>query len=1045
MWITRTSINQPVFATMMMVALCVLGIFSYNRLRVERMPDIEIPFVFIQIQYPGAAPEAVENDITKPVEEVVNTVNGVKIIRSNSFEGRSETYIEFRLDTNMERAVQDVRDKIAMIRPTFPREARDPLVLRGDFDNAQPVVSLAVTSPTRSLRSLTTLTDQVIVKRFQNVPGVGQVQVSGGVARQVLVNLRPAQMQAQSVGVDEIVAAIRAANMDVPAGKIVHGPAEQLVRIEGRIKEPAGFGKIIVARRAKGPVRLDQVADIVDGEREADSLSRINGQPGLTIAVLKVQDANIVEVGNGAKAAAEALKKVLPPDVELKLVYADVDFIEKALNGVKTTIVEGALLTVFIVFLFLHSWRSTIITGLTLPISVIATFIAVHLFGFTLNFLTLMALSLCIGLLIDDAIVVRENIVRHLGMGKDHYSAARDGTDEIGLAVMATTFAIVAVFVPIAFMSGIIGKFFFQFGVTVAVAVLVSLFVSFTLDPMLSAIWRDPPEGRFRRVPWLGRMMGRIENGVEWAHHRYGELLEWALANRKKVLAIAVAVFVSSFFVLPLVGTEFVPEADEGRTSFRLTTPVGSSLEYTDAKTRQVEEILRRFPEVEVMAANVGTGEGRNVARIEVRLSPRGQRPHLSQKAFEAKVREKIRAIPGIELAVGYNRPIWINLLGPSNEGLETVSNEVMDRIGRIKGITDLESSLKANNPAITIKVNDELASDLGLTVAQIGAAVRPLVAGDVIGHWLAPDGQNYEVNVQLPKSDRRIAADLGELHVVSSKPGPDGAPILVPLRQVVEFRNSTSPQIIKRQELQRRVGIYANVEGRPSGDVGKEVQEMLKTITLPPGYRFDVAGQTQDMQESFTAAVAALGMAVIFIYIILASQFGSFLQPLAIMASLPFTLIGVFLALLVTGSTLNIFSIIGIIMLMGLVTKNAILLVDFTNHGRREGKSQHDAILAAGQVRLRPILMTTMAMIFGMLPMAIGSTDGGEQNGPMGRAVIGGIITSTLLTLVVVPVLYTYLDAWGRRFSAWFARGAPAGHAGGALPMQAPSKPADD
>jgi len=1033
MWITRTSINQPVFATMMMVALCVLGIFSYNRLRVERMPDITIPFVFIQINYPGAAPEAVENDITKPVEEVVNTVNGVKIIRSNSFEGRSETYIEFRLDTNMERAVQDVRDKIAMIRPGFPREARDPLVLRGDFDNAQPVVSLAVMSKTRSLRELTTITDQVIVKRFQNVPGVGQVQTSGGVARQVLVNLKPAQMQSQAVGVDEVIAAIRAANMDVPAGKIVHGPAEQLVRIEGRIKEPAGFGRIIVARRAKGPVYLDQVADVVDGEREADTLSRINGQPGLTISVLKVQDANIVDVGNGAKAAARDLAKVLPPDVELKLVYADVDFIEKALNGVKVTIVEGALLTIFIVFLFLHSWRSTVITGLTLPISVIATFVAVHLFGFTLNFLTLMALSLCIGLLIDDAIVVRENIVRHLGMGKDHYRAAREGTEEIGLAVMATTFAIVAVFVPVAFMAGIIGKFFFQFGITVAVAVLVSLFVSFTLDPMLSAIWRDPPENRFRYVPWLGRVMGRIEDGVEWAHHRYGVLLEWALVNRKKVLAIAVGVFVSSFFVLPLVGTEFVPESDEGRTSFRLTTDVGSSLEYTDAKTRQVEEILRRFPEVKVMAANVGAGEGRNVARIEVKLTDRRERPHLSQKQFEAKVRELIRSIPGVELSVGYNRPIWINLLGPSNEGLQRVTDDVMARIAKVKGIVDLESSLKANNPAITIKVNNELASDLGLTVSQIGAAVRPLVAGDVIGHWLAPDGQNYEVNVQLPKSGRRITSDLGELHIVSSKPGPDGSPVLVPLRQVVEFQNSTSPQIIKRQELQRRVGIYANVEGRPSGDVGKEVQELLKTITLPPGYRFDVAGQTQDMQESFTAAMAALGMAVIFIYIILASQFGSFLQPLAIMASLPFTLIGVFLALLVAGSTLNIFSIIGFIMLMGLVTKNAILLVDFTNQGLREGKSRHDAILAAGQVRLRPILMTTMAMIFGMLPMAIGSADGGEQNAPMGRAVIGGIITSTMLTLVVVPVLYTYLDTWGRKAKAWFTGGSPASHAGGA------------
>jgi len=551
----------------------------------------------------------------------------------------------------------------------------------------------------------------------------------------------------------------------------------------------------------------------------------------------------------------------------------------------------------------------------------------------------------------------------------------------------------------------------------------VSLFVSFTLDPMLSAIWHDPPEGRFKRFPWIARVMARIESRIEWAHEVYGKLLEWALVNRKKVLAIALAIFISSFFVLPMVGTEFMPETDEGRTSFRLTTPVGSSLEYTDAKTRQVEDLLKKYKEVEFVTANVGTGEGRNVARVEVRLVDRHVTPRRSIKDFEKVVRKEIQAIPGIELAVGYNRPIWINLLGPSPEGLEKITNETLAKMAQIKGITDLESSLKAQNPAIVIKMNNELASDLGLTVQQIGAAVRPFVAGDQISKWLAPDGQNYDVNVQLPKSGRRVTADLGELHVMSSKTTADGQPILVPLRQVVDFVPATSPQIIKRQDLQRRVGLYANVEGRPSGDVGKEVEALIKATPLPPGYRWDIAGQQQDMQESFNAALAAVGMAVIFIYIILASQFGSYMQPLAIMASLPFTLIGVFLALLFTGSTLNIFSIIGIIMLMGLVTKNAILLVDFTNQGLREGKSQHDAILAAGQVRLRPILMTTAAMIFGMLPLAAGLSDGGEQNAPMGRAVIGGVITSTLLTLVVVPVLYTYLDAWGRRMKARITR----------------------
>ncbi|QJR16122.1 efflux RND transporter permease subunit [Usitatibacter palustris] len=1026
MFITRVSINNPVFATMMMVALCVLGIFSYNRLRVERMPDFNNPNVYISVAYPGAAPEAIENDITKPIEEAINSVNGVKMIRSNTLEGRAETYVEFRLDADMARSIQDVRDKIAAIRPGFPRDAKEPLVVRSDSENSSPVMWLAVTSPTRSLRELSTLTDQVIVKRLQNVAGVGQIDSGGGVTRQVQIQLKPSQMHSQGVGVDEIMGAIRAANMDVPAGRVENGPTEQLVRVEGKIKNPAGFGRIIVARRANGPVYLEQVADIVDGEREASSLSRLNGTPAITIDVLKVQDANIVEVGNGVKKALEDLKKVLPPDVKIQITGASVDWIEKALSGMKTTILEGALLTIFIVFLFLHSWRSTIITGLTLPIAVIATFVAVYVFGFTLNFLTLMALSLCIGLLIDDAIVVRENIVRHLAMGKDHYRAAKEGTEEIGLAVMATTFAIVAVFIPVAFMSGFIGKIFFQFGITVAVAVLVSLFVSFTLDPMLSAIWHDPPGNRFKRLPWLAKVMDKVEAGIEWAHHRYGVLLEWSLLNRLKVLATALVIFISSFFVLPLIGTEFVPETDEGFVSFRLTTPVGSSLEYTDAKTRQVEEIVRTFPEVEFMTARVGAWEGRNSARVNVQLVDRHKVKRPSQKDFETKARKKIQTIPGIELSVGWNRPIWINILGNNNEALQNLSDELLEKIAKIPGIVDLESSLKASNPAITMKVNNELASDLGLTVQQIGNAVRPFVAGDVVSYWLAPDGQNYEVNVQLPRDGRRIASDLGDLRVVSSKPAADGSPVLIPLRQVVDFQNSTSPQIIKRQELQRRVGIYANVEGRPSGTVGDEVKALLKTIELPPGTRFDVAGQQQEMQESFQAAVAALGMAVIFIYIILASQFGSFLQPVAIMASLPFTLIGVFLALLLTGTTLNVFSVIGIIMLMGLVTKNAILLVDFTNQGMKAGKSRHDAILEAGQVRLRPILMTTAAMVFGMLPMAIGSSDGGEQNAPMGRAVIGGIITSTLLTLVVVPVIFTYLDSFGRWVSARLTRSRP-------------------
>ncbi len=1015
MWLTRVSIGNPVFATMVMVGLAVLGMFSYARLSVEQMPEVNLPFVLVMTAYPGAAPEAVENDVTKPLEYAINTVAGVKLIRSNSLEGQSQVFAEFRLATDMTRAMQDVRDKVALARPAFPREVKDPLVIRADAENTQPVVSLAVLSPSVDLRELTTLTDQTIVKGLENVPGVARIDVSGRVTRQILIQVKPQALAALGIGVDQVVSAIRAANQDVPAGRITHGAQDAVVRVEGKIRDPREFGRIIVAQQGGGVVYLSQVADVIDGEKEETSYARINGRRAITLDLQKAQDANIVATGHAVADAVGALRERLPKDVELSVVNSSSEQVEAAVNRVKQTIVEGAALTVLIVFLFLHSWRSTVITGLTLPISVIATFIALHAFGFTLNFLTLMALSLCIGLLIDDAIVVRENIVRHLAMGKDHVTAAREGTDEIGLAVLATTFAIVAVFVPIAFMTGIIGRFFFQFGLTVAVAVLVSLFVSFTLDPMLSSVWHDPPERRFRRVPWLGRLMAAVERGIDAVHVVYGVTLRWALAHRVKVLLLATALFFGSFALVPLIGTEFVPEGDSGFISLRLNTPVGSSLEYTDGKVREVEAALAAFPEVALKMTTVGTDEGRNYARVNLKLVPRAQR-RRTQKELEIAIRAVLRPIAGIELAVGFNRPIFVNVLGPDPETLSVLIRDLQAKVARIPGIADLETSDKAANPALSVRLNQAAAADLGITVAQVGATLRPLIAGDTVSYWLATDGQNYEVNVQLPRGSRRLAADLGNLYLTTARRGPDGETRMVPLRQIADIVETTSPQIIKRQDLQRRVALYANAEGRPSGDVGNDVQKLVKETTLPPGYRFSIGGQQQEMTESFQAALAALALAVVFIYLILASQFASFLQPLAIMASLPFSLIGVFLGLLLTGTTLNIFSIIGFIMLMGLVTKNAILLVDFANRARRAGAAVPAALLEAGQVRLRPILMTTAAMVGGMLPLALGLGEGGETQAPMGRAIIGGVITSTLLTLVVVPVLYTYLEGWAER-----------------------------
>ena len=1039
MWITRTSINQPVFATMVMLALVVLGLFSYRLLPVEEMPEISMPEAYITVDYPGASPEAIEDDVIKPIENVINSVDGVRNIYATARESQAFFSIDFRLETDVIAATQEIRDKVAQIRSTLPREVREPKIERASSESQQgAAVELVVYSNTRSLREVSTLVDQQIVKRLQNSYGVGHIEVGGSAERQVQVYLRPEQLQSLRVGVDQVIAAIRAANQDLPAGSISRAASEQLVRVEGRIKDPRGFERIIVANQGGAPVYLGQVADVVDGEAEEMSIARVDGMRSVSLAVFRAQQANLVKVGAGVEEAIVELQGRLPEDVKIRTLWSDAKWIEGSLDRVKETIFEGAMLTILIVFLFLHSWRSTVITGLTLPISAIATFIALHALGFSLNFMTLMALSLCIGLLIDDAIVVRENIVRHSLMGKSHREAALQGTQEIGVAVMATTFAILAVFIPVAFMSGVIGRFFLQFGITVAVAVLVSLFVSFTLDPMLSAMWPDPSEGRFRRVPWLGRVMERVERVVEGAHVVYDRLLGWALSGRRygwrwasvsprgALLAVAAVSFFGSFMIVPLIGTEFIPQQDEGMVSMRLNTPIGSSLQYTDAKVRDAEAAIREIPGVEAIVTTVGTDEGKNYARLTVVLADLQKSERPPQSEFEQTIRERLSRMAGLTVSINQNnRPVSISLLGPDSGKLTELSNELMARLAKVPGIADLESSEKGANPTVAVRINNELASDLGLTTAAIGSALRPLIAGDQISTWLGPDGQDYDVIVQLPKERREIAADLGDLYVASARLDANGAPLLVPLRQVADFVETGSPQQIKRLNLQRRVSIYANAQGRASGDVGTDAQHIVESMKLPPGYRFDVGGGQQEMNQTFSAAMASLGLAVIFIYLVLASQFGSFIQPIAIMVSLPLSLIGVLLALLVTGTTLNIFSIIGFIMLMGLVTKNAILLVDFTNQALRAGRSLHEAIREAGQVRLRPILMTTMAMIFGMLPMAIGVGQGGEMLAPMGRAVIGGVITSTVLTLLIVPVLYKYLYTLGERVKAFWHRKA--------------------
>ncbi len=832
MWFTRVSIHNPVFATMMMAALLVLGVFSYSRLPVEQFPDVSFPVVVVETEYPGASPENVEEEVTRKIEESVNTVSGIKTLSSRSYEGRSVVIVEFDLTMEPKLAAQDVREKVALIRPTFRDEIKEPKVSRFNPDDF-PVVSVAVVSAAQGLRELTTLADQVVKKRLENIAGVGQATLVGGVKREIKVYLNLEALEAQKVGADQVIQALRTENQELPAGSITSASQERIVQIRARLNAPQDFRNLIVARRGGKPVTLGQVAEIEDGQQEEESLALINGQRALSIDVVKAQGENTIAVVDGVRGAVREMQALLPADVKLDIVRDASVGIRNSVKDVRATLIEGALLTIAIVFLFLASWRSTVITGLTLPIALIGSFLFMYALGFTLNVLTLMALSLSVGLLIDDAIVVRENIVRHVAMGKDHHTAALEATQEIGLAVLATTFSIVAVFLPVGFMGGIIGRFFHQFGLTVVAAVLISMFVSFTLDPMLSSIWRDPEaEGQFGKGP-LGRLLAWFHRLMERLSAGYERVLGWSLAHRKAVLAIAAASFLAAFPLMKFLGSEFVPEPDLSELQVQFKTPVGSSLALTQSKAEQAEAALREFPEVKYTYATVNTGTvlGKHRVNIFVQLVPRKERSR-SQNELTRPMRERLARIAGIELtqigaykSVSSGKPLQVSILGQDRAVLSSIARQVTAAMREVRGAVDVESSDEAAKPQFSVVLKRELASDLGIGVAQLAATLRPLLAGQAVGNWRAPDDQYYDVQVRLARSDRARAADLGRVPLVSSQAEPGGGPRMVALREIVDVEEGAGAQQINRKEQLREVLVTANVFDRPAGDAADGAQ----------------------------------------------------------------------------------------------------------------------------------------------------------------------------------------------------------------------------
>ncbi len=1027
MFLSDVSIKRPVFATMMMVALVVLGVASYQRLAVDEYPDVTYPIITVSVSYPGASPEVVERVVSRPIETALNTVDGLYELTSTSSEGSSNVRLQFKLGVDPTKMQPEVSAKVGRIRRQLPFDIQEPVISRFD-PNDQPILTVAVLSRERSLRELTDLGDQVIRPRLESVNGVGGVQLSGAATREIHVELDPAAMRANSLSPDQVSTAIDRENREVPAGRIKQGDTERGVRVTGRLIDPLTFKNLVVAVRNGVPVRVRDVATVLDTIAERRSASLYKDTVALSLDVLKISGSNTVQVADNIKAVLADIERQLPSDVNLRLTRDDSRRIRASLEDVEISIIVGALLTVLIIYLFLNSWRSTVITGLTLPVSIISAFFAMWALGFTVNTMTLLALSLAIGLLIDDAIVVRENIVRHVAMGKDHHRAAKEGTDEIGLAVFATTAAVVAVFIPVAFMGGQIGKIFFQFGVTVSFAVIVSLFVSFTLDPMLSSVWHDPEAMEHGEEAWahagpVRRIALRFDRWFERMADHYPAMLRWAMKRRWLVVGGAIGSVVIAGLIYAQLGFTWMPDFDGGEFSVSFRTAPGSNLAYTLGKGRELDAFIRKEFDADLDFTSLSTGGrggGINNGSINMRLKPRRERPH-SQFEIQTKLRASLGKFPGISASIGQTQtifggrgaPITVNVQGPEPQRLKLIASQVLDAMKKVPGIAEPQSSDEGNIPQLNINVDRQQAWAAGLGINSIATTLQPLFSGFRASVWQDPAGFTHDVVVIFPDSLRRTQSDVSNILINGS--GIDSRtnlPAGVMLSQVADIQPGVGPQQIERRALERQIRINAQVlPNAPIGDVADRVRIAIDSLVLPPGYRTVFTGSVQDLNDTKRYVGEALTLAVIFIYLILASLFGSFLQPLSIMLALPLSFLGVALGLLVTKGTINVMSMIGIIMLMGLVTKNGILLIDFVNQRREEGEDRLQAILESGRIRLRPIIMTTVAMIFGMLPLAFAIGEGAEQRAPMAHAVIGGLITSTLLTLFVVPVVYSLLD----------------------------------
>lgn len=1012
MFLTDLSLKRPVLVTVTMLALVALGIISYTGLGINEWPEVEFPYVAVTIVEPGASPEQVENNIAREVEDAIGQVSGVKHVSSIIQEGVALVFAEFTLETVPATAAQDVRDKIGSIRGKLPEDAQEPVISRYD-PAAEPVMSLAL-SGSKPLPEITTLVNDNIRKRIESVNGVGVVNVLGEQLKEVQIQLDQTKMAAYNLTTLEVMNALGYENLEAPVGNVTTNERKITLRTSGKIQKMADFNNIPIAKRKGVQLYVRDIAKVISEVKEPESISLFQGKPTIGVDIIKQSGSNTVIVADNVRKVVEELKPTLPEGVSLNIVKDNSVNIRNAVDDVIKTIIEGGILAILTVLLFMGNWRTTIISGIAIPTSIISTFFVMKVLDYTLNSMSLMALSLSVGLLIDDAIVVIENIERHMHMGKSPLAAAKDASAEIGLAVIATTFTLVAVFLPMGMMSGITGKFFKQFGITVVVAVMVSLLVSFTLVPLFSSRYLKKEEHQARGP--LGKFLAWFNQLFETVTELYTRLLRFVLRNRIKSVILVTILFFGSLSLMPYLGVSFMPTADTGEFNVTATLDSGLTDLAATKATNQLETIIRTYPEVVETYSTIKNGQ----LDIYVQLKNKTIRKRSSSQII-SDLRPKLNALPGIQVSLNVKgsmqmgKDVQYSLQGDDLDVLEKYAVKAQKILETMPGVTDVSSSYKPGKPEVNIRIRSAMAADLGVSTGLIANTLHTLYTGTVISQYREGD-HNYDVRLILDPAQRQTLTGLDKIYIPSGNGTSDEQP-MVSLDQVTEKVFAPAPSEITRTDRKKEIQLSANLANLSLGKFETKFNPVIQELGLPSGYKLVAGGQSSFMGESFSAMGLALIIGVLFIFFILAAQFESYIDPFAIMFSLPLAIIGAILALFVTNDDFGMMANIGIIMLMGLVTKNAILLVDFTKQQRVQGVERNEALVIAGRTRLRPIIMTSVAMIFGMMPLALGVGQGSEARAPMAHAIIGGVITSTLLTLVVVPLMYSFLDDLRKKF----------------------------